>query len=72
MDLYRSMLIPTGYLFVWFVASDLLTTIGHLAIVNVCGSIMLSIGNTQISILLFCFLYLFAELMITKKMMMMS
>ena len=29
--------------------------------------IILSIGNTQISILLLCFLYLFAELMITMN-----
>ena len=51
----------------WFVASDLLTTICHLAIVNVCVIIMLSKGNTQISILLFCFLYLFVEFMMTKN-----
>ena len=43
---------------VCFVASDFLT-ICHLAIVNVCVIIILSIGNTQISILLLCFLYLF-------------
>ena len=48
-----------------FVASDFLTTICHLAIVNVCVIIILSIGNTQMSILLLCFLYLFVELMIT-------
>ena len=47
---------------VCFVASDFLTTICHLAIVNVCVFIILSIGNTQISILLLCFLYLFVEL----------
>ena len=47
-----------------FVASDVLTTICHLAIVNVCVIIILSIGNTQISILLLCFLYLFVELII--------
>ena len=47
-----------------FVASDILTTICHLAIVNVCVIIILSIGNTQISTLLLCFLYLFVELMI--------
>ena len=35
-----------------FVASEFLTTICHLAIVNVCVIIILSIGNTQISILL--------------------
>ena len=35
-----------------------LTTICHLAIVNVCVIIM-SIGNTQIGILLLCFQYLF-------------
>ena len=45
--------------FVCFVASDVLTTICHLAIVNVCMITILSIGNTQISILLLCFLYLF-------------
>ena len=50
--------------FVCFVASDVLTTICHLAIVNVCMIIILYIGNTQISILLLCFLYLFVELMI--------
>jgi len=44
-----------------------LTTICHLAIVNVCVIIILSIGNTQISILLLCFLYLFVELMITMN-----
>ena len=48
-----------------FVAFDFLTTICHLAIVNVCVIINLSIGKTQISILLLCFLYLFVELMIT-------
>ncbi len=53
--------------FVGFVASDVLTTICHLAIVNVCVIIILSIGNTQISILLLCFLYLFVELMITMN-----
>ena len=46
-----------------FVASDFLTTICHLAFVNVCVIIILSIGNTQISILLLRFL--FVELMIT-------
>ena len=50
-----------------FFASDVLTTICHLAIVNVCVIIILSIGNTQISILLLCFLYLFVELMITMN-----
>ena len=50
-----------------FVASDFLTAICHLAIVNVCVIIILSIGNTQISILLLCFLYLFVELMITMN-----
>ena len=54
-----------GCLFVCFIASDFLTTICHLAIINVCVIIMLSIGNTQISTLLLCFLYLFVELMIT-------
>ena len=50
-----------------FVASDILTTICHLAIVNVCVIIIVSIGNTQISILLLCFLFLFVELMITMN-----
>ena len=50
--------------FVCFVASDVLTTICHLAIVNVCMIIILYIGNTQLSILLLCFLYLFVEVMI--------
>ena len=49
------------------VASDVLTTICQTAIVNVCVIIILSIGNTQISILLLCFLYLFVELMITMN-----
>ena len=35
-----------------FVASDFLTTICHLAIINVCVIIILSIGNIQTSILL--------------------
>ena len=35
---------------VCFVASDFLTTICHLAFVNVCVIIILSIGNTQISL----------------------
>ena len=52
---------------VCFVASDVLTTIFHLAIVNVCVIIILSVGNTQISILLLRFLYLFVELMITMN-----
>ena len=47
-----------------FVASDFLTTICHLTIVNVCVIIILSIGNIQISILLLCFLDLFVELTI--------
>ena len=55
------------FVFVRFVASDVLTTICHLAIVSVCVIIILSIGDTQISILLLCFLYLFVELMITKN-----
>ena len=50
--------------FVCFVASDVLTTVCHLAVVNVCMIIILYIGNTQISIMLLCFLYLFVELMI--------
>ena len=45
-----------------FDTCDFLTTICCLAIVNVCVIIILSIGNTQISILLLCFLYLFDEL----------
>ena len=53
--------------FVCFVASDVLTTICHLAIVNVCLIIIVYIGNTQISILLLCFLYLFVEFMITMN-----
>jgi len=52
---------------VCFVASDLLTTICHLAIVNVCLIIILSIDNTQTSILLLCFQYIFVELMITMN-----
>ena len=52
---------------VYFVACDFLTTICHLAIVNVCVIIILSIGNTQISIPLLGFLYLFVELMITMN-----
>ena len=52
---------------VCFVASDFLTTICHLAIVNVCVTIILSVGNTQISILLLCFLYLFVEFMISTN-----
>ena len=52
------------HILVWFVASDILTTICHLATVNICVIIILSIGNTQISILLLCFLYLFVELMV--------
>ena len=50
-----------------FVASDFWTTNCHLAIINACVIIILSIGNTQISILLLCFLYLFVELMITMN-----
>ena len=50
--------------FVCFVASDVLTTICHLAIVNVCMIIIFYLGNTHISILLLCFLYLFVELKI--------
>ena len=49
------------------VVVDFLTTICHLAIVNVCVIIILSIGNIQISTLLLCFLYLFVELMITMN-----
>ena len=50
----------------WFKYEDV-STICHLAIVNVCVIIILSIGNTQISILLLCFLCLFVELMITMN-----
>ena len=53
--------------FVCFVASDALTIICHLAIVVVCVIVILYIGNTQISILLLCFLYLFVELVITMS-----
>ena len=52
---------------VCFVASDVLTTICHLVHVNVCVIIILSIGNTQISILLLYFMYLLVELMITMN-----
>ena len=52
---------------VWFVASDFLTTIWHFTIVNVCVIIIMSICNTQISILLLSFLYLFVEPMITMN-----
>ena len=46
-------------------ASDVLTTICHLAIeMSVWLLFYIYIGNTQISILLLCFLYLFVELMI--------
>ena len=46
-------------------ALDLLATICHLAIVNVCVITILSIGNTlEISILILCFLYSFVDLMI--------
>ena len=48
-----------------FCDRSVLTSVCHLAIVNVCVIIILSIGNTQISILLLCFLYVFVELMIT-------
>ena len=40
-------------------------TICYLAIANVCVIIILSKGNTQISLLLLCFLHLFVELMTT-------
>ena len=59
--------VKVDVVFVCFVVSDALTTTCHLAIVNVCVIIILSIGNTQISILLLCFLYLFVELMITMN-----
>ena len=49
------------------VASDFLTRICHLAIVNVCVIIVFSIGNIQISTLPLCFLYLFVKLMITMN-----
>ena len=54
-------------LFGSFVALDFLTTICHPAIVNVCVIIILSIGNTQISIVLLCFPCFFVELMITMN-----
>ena len=47
-----------------FLASDVLKTICHLAIVNVCVIIILSTGNSQISILLLCFLCFIVGLMI--------
>ena len=53
--------------FVCFVASDVLTIICRLAILGVCVIVILYIGNTQISILLLCFLYLFVELVITMS-----
>ena len=37
------------------------------AIVGVCVVVILYIGNTEISILLLCFLYLFVELVITMS-----
>ena len=42
-------------------------TAPELCSVNVCVIIISSIGNTQISVLLLCFLYLFVELMITMN-----
>ena len=53
--------------FVCFDASDVLTIICRLAIVGVCVIVILYIGNTQISILLLCFLYLFVEFVITMS-----
>ena len=53
--------------FVCFVAADVLTIICHLAIVGVCVIVILYIGNTQIGIMLFCFLYLFVEFVITMS-----
>ena len=47
---------------VCFVACDFLTTICRLVIVNFCFTIIMSIGSTQISILLLCFLYLFVRM----------
>ena len=46
---------------------DVLTIICHLDIVGVCVIVILYIGNTQISILLLCFLYLFVEFVITMS-----
>ena len=42
-------------------------TICHLAIIDVCVMIIMSIGNAQISIPLLCFPCLFVELMITMN-----
>ena len=39
----------------------------EVTVVNVYVIIILSIGNTQINILLLCFLYLFVELLITMN-----
>ena len=50
-----------------FVASDFLTTIRRLAIVNVYVIIILPTGNTQISVLFLCFLYSFVDLTISMK-----
>ena len=65
-----SLRVPTS-LGLWFVFLPLtffFTTIYcRLAVVNGCVIIMLSIGNTQISMLLLCLLYLFVELMITMN-----
>ena len=63
-----SLRFPTS-LGLWFVLLPLtfLQQFCHLNIVNGCVVIMLSIGNTQISMLLLCLLYLFAELMITMN-----
>ena len=44
-----------------------MTIICRLAIVGVCVIVILYIGNTQISILLLCFLYLFVEFVITMS-----
>ena len=49
--------------FVGFVASDVLTTLCHRKCL--CDYHFIYIGNTQISILLLCFMYLFVELLIT-------
>ena len=67
MQLYQLFLLLSFWSFVCFVASDVLTIICHLAIVGVCVIVILYIGNTQISILLLCFLYLFVELVITMR-----
>ena len=62
-------LIQVAYL-CWFRGRSVSKTIHHPywgiqpAIINVCVIIILSLGNTQISVLLLCFVYLFVELLI--------